>query len=286
MKHHVKRQLRRLVTERPHQVVAGAAAALMLATGTGAALATADEAPAVAAEVRGDTLASRAQASPAEPTVPAGSATPAAEPGSSASTAAPSSAATTPAPSPKARKATAEPDVTRKPKPPAAKSLDYDHETQNTFYNCGPAAVRHALSAAGIARTQNELAVQLGTTQAGTNSAEDTTRVLNAVVKGGPYRTRTIPGGAATAEQMDRLQADVVKAITGGRGVVVNVAGTATDTDGGWHSFPGGHYVAVIGYSDEGRLVKIADSADPAAPSYWLTTIDLAHWAATRGYSA
>ncbi len=146
--------------------------------------------------------------------------------------------------------------------------------------------MRNALSAAGVARSQDALASQLGTTFAGTNSAEDTTRVLNAVVKGDPYETTMIRGGAASPAQMDQLQADVVTAVSDGRGVVVNVAGTVTDTDGRWHSFPGGHYIAVVGYKDSGRLVKIADSADASYPSYWLSTIDLANWAATRGYSA
>ncbi|MCL7456891.1 C39 family peptidase [Micromonospora echinofusca] len=277
VKHHLRRQLRRLTSERPYQLAAASAAALVLASGTGALLAGADEAPAAAqapvaaSEPREATAASRGQARIA--TAPS-SAAPA------AASAAPSASATSTAP---------DPDLTRKPeppKPPAAKSLDYDYQAQTTFYNCGPAAVRHALSAAGIARSQDVLGAQLGTDQMGTDSAQDTTRVLNATVKGEPYRTRMIPGGAATPAQMDRLQADVVAAIGDGRGVVVNVAGSATDTDGGWHSFPGGHYVAVVGYQDEGRLVKIADSANPATASYWMSTIALANWAATRGYSA
>lgn len=277
MKHHLKRQLRRLTSERPYQVAAASAAALVLASGTGALLAGTDEAPAAAqapvavSELRDGTVASRGDARvAAAPSTGA----------PAASSAAPSASATSAAPNP---------DLTRKPeppKPPKAKSLDYDYQAQTTFYNCGPAAVRHALSAAGIARSQDALGAQLGTDEMGTDSAEDTTRVLNATVKGDPYRTRMIPGGAATPAQMDQLQADVVAAITDGRGVVVNVAGSATDTDGGWHSFPGGHYIAVVGYQDEGRLVKIADSANPATASYWMSTIALANWAATRGYSA
>ncbi|MGC5329119.1 C39 family peptidase [Micromonospora sp. DT62] len=277
VKHHLKRQLRRLTSERPYQLAAASAAALVLASGTGALLAGTDEAPAAApapvaaTELRDDAAASRSQARVAPAPSSAAPAASSAAPSASASSAAP------------------DPDLTRKPeppKPPAAKSLDYDYQAQTTFYNCGPAAVRHALSAAGIARSQDALGAQLGTDQMGTDSAQDTTRVLNATVKGEPYRTRMIPGGAATPAQMDRLQADVVAAIADGRGVVVNVAGSATDTDGGWHSFPGGHYIAVVGYQDGGRLVKIADSANPATASYWISTIALANWAATRGYSA
>ncbi|QKW13075.1 C39 family peptidase [Verrucosispora sp. NA02020] len=285
VKQTLTRQLRRLATERPYQVVAASAAALALATGTGAVLVGTDDAPTTAhtttavAEMRGDTVASRADTR-AEPT-------PSTPPGS----AAPSSAAPSPSPSPTPKATSAAPSpvaVSEKtaPKPPTRKVLDYDFQAQTTGYYCGPAAVRNALSAAGVDRDQDTLAAQLGTTYAGTNSALDTTRVLNATLKGEPYSTTMLRGGSATPTQMDQLQADVVEAITDGRGVVVNVAGSATDTDGGWHSFPGGHYVAVVGYADDGRLVKIADSADASYYSYWMSTTDLAHWAATRGYSS
>ncbi|MFF3855046.1 C39 family peptidase [Micromonospora sp. NPDC002575] len=283
----LKRHLRRLATERPYQVVAGSAAALLLASGTGALLAAADDAPApqqatsaAVTEVapRLDDAASRAQARIAAPLSAA--APPSATPSPSATSATPNpdlTASATP------KKTTAKPAA---PKPPSSKVLDYDYEAQSTYYYCGPAAVRNALSATGVDGAQDDLAARLGTTEMGTNSAYDTTRVLNEMVKGEPYRTRLIPGGAATSAEAERLRADVVKAVSAGRGVVVNIAGDATDVDGGWHSFPGGHYIAVVGYRDSGRTVRIADSADPAVPAYWISTASLAHWAATRGYSA
>ena len=281
MKHHLKRQLRRIVTERPYQIIAGSAAALVLAAGAGTVATAGDDAPvqentASVAELGaarlGEQPASRGEARIAVPQAsPSASAAPSASPSASASA-----------------KASADPDTTAKakPKPPSSRSLDYDYQAQTNYFYCGPAAVRNALSAAGIERSQDALAGPLGTTEMGTNSAEDTTRVLNQQVKGNPYRTRMIPAGSASPAQMDRLQADVVEAISNGRAVVANVAGTATDTNGGWHSFPGGHYVAVVGYKNDGRTVRIADSADPSLPSYWVTTIDLAHWIASRGYSA
>lgn len=278
MKHTLQRQLRRMATERPYQIIAASTAALVIAATTGTLLTTADDAPAgqrtatTVAEMRSDVAAAN-DASPLASAAPT----------SAAPTAAPATSAAAPA-----AKASSNPDLTRKPerpKPPATKVLDYEYEAQNTYYNCGPAATRNALSATGIDRTQEELGAELGTTEMGTNSAEDTTRVLNAEVKGSPYRTRMFVGAPSRA-QMDRLQADVVKAITDGRGVVANVVGDATDTDGGGHSYGGGHYIAVVGYKDNGRTVRIADSANPADPSYWITTIDLANWIASRGYSA
>ncbi|WNM40096.1 C39 family peptidase [Micromonospora halotolerans] len=276
VKHHLKRQLRRLVTERPYQIIAGSAAALVLAGGAGAALTAADEAPvhrentAAVAEL-GSRLGEVASRGEARVAIPSPSASPSASPLVAKA----------------AAKATTDPDTTRKakPKPPSTKVLDYEYQAQTQYWNCGPAAVRNALSASGVETTQEAMAGPLGTTESGTNSAEDTTRGLNQMVKGNPYRTHMF-GGSASPAEMDQLQADVVKAITDGRGVVVNVAGDATDTDGGWHSFPGGHYIAVVGYKNDGRTVRIADSANPALPAYWVSTIDLANWAATRGYSA
>ncbi|MCP3782090.1 C39 family peptidase [Micromonospora sp. A3M-1-15] len=276
MKHHLKRQLRRLVTERPYQIIAGSAAALVLAGGAGAAVAAGDDAPvqqentAAVAEL-GSRLGEVASRGEARVAVPSPSVSPSASP----SAAKP------------AAKATADPDTTpkAKPKPPSTKVLDYTYEAQTAYWNCGPAAVRNALSASGVETTQDAMIAPLNAGENGTNSAEDTTRGLNQMVKGNPYRTHMF-GGSASPEKIDQLQADVVKAITDGRGVVVNIAGDATDTDGGWHSFPGGHYIAVVGYKNDGRTVRIADSANAALPAYWMSTIDLANWAATRGYSA
>ncbi|MEW2331135.1 C39 family peptidase [Micromonospora chersina] len=276
MKHHLKRQLRRLVTERPYQIIAGSAAALVLAGGAGAAVAAGDDAPvqqektAAVAEL-GSRLGEVASRGEARVAVPSPSVSPSASP----SAAKP------------AAKATADPDTTpkAKPKPPSTKVLDYTYEAQTAYWNCGPAAVRNALSASGVETTQDAMIAPLNAGENGTNSAEDTTRGLNQMVKGNPYRTHMF-GGSASPAKIDQLQADVVKAITDGRGVVVNIAGDATDTDGGWHSFPGGHYIAVVGYKNDGRTVRIADSANAALPAYWMSTIDLANWAATRGYSA
>ncbi|MGI5214492.1 C39 family peptidase [Plantactinospora sp. CA-290183] len=137
----------------------------------------------------------------------------------------------------------------------------------------------------GHTPSQDEVAKQLGTTEAGTNSAEDTTRVLN-TAGGKDYHTVAIPDPAAKPEQVDRLQTDLVHAIDTNRPVVANIKGTATDVDGGTHSYEGGHYLTVVGYDDHGHKVKIADPADPNNNEYWMTSTTLANWIAERGYSA
>ncbi|HEX5543112.1 MAG TPA: C39 family peptidase [Micromonospora sp.] len=170
---------------------------------------------------------------------------------------------------------------------PSAKDTSFQYERQPNFYYCGPAATKIALTANGHNLTQDALAEMLGTTTAGTDSAEDITRVLNKVKGGDSYRTSEIPGQRATDKEKDQLRADLVDSISNGDPVVANIAGTATDTDGNLHSFPGGHYLTVVAYKDDGRTVKIADPFETRGDgTYWMSIDDLANWIASRGYSA
>ncbi|NJP31120.1 C39 family peptidase [Micromonospora thermarum] len=166
----------------------------------------------------------------------------------------------------------------------AERMLGIEYEAQPNFYYCGPAATRIALSAQGKALPQDEVAKMLGTTEAGTDSALDTTRVLNELT-GGTYRTTEIPGPVAKPEEVDRLRKDVLDSVDEGRPVVANIKGTAVDTDGAPHSYEGGHYLTLVGYRDGGDLIRIAD---PAAPQgeYWMTLEKVANWIAERGYSS
>ncbi|XTZ16951.1 C39 family peptidase [Micromonospora echinospora] len=163
------------------------------------------------------------------------------------------------------------------------RAVGIEYQAQPNFYYCGPAATRIALSAAGKHFSQDDLARKLGTTEAGTNSAEDVTRVLNELTGG--YRTTEIRESAASPEQVERLRADVVDALEAGDPVVANIKGSTVDTDGRAHSYPGGHYLTVVAYRDGGDVVRIADPADPVG-EYWMTTERLAHWIAERGYSS
>lgn len=166
-----------------------------------------------------------------------------------------------------------------------AKELSVNYQAQPNFYYCGPAAARNALTADGHDINMDDLAKQMGTTEAGTNSANDITAALNKIAGDGRYHTTEIRDPKANDTQKTQLRTDIVDAIDNNRAVVANIAGTATDTNGDQHSFPGGHYIAVHAYRNGGTEVKIADSANPNTASYWMATDNLADWTATRGYS-
>jgi hypothetical protein len=177
------------------------------------------------------------------------------------------------------------------PKPAAesasSKSLKHSFQLQSNFYFCGPSATRVALSAHGKNFTQAQVADKLGTTENGTNSANDVTRVLNKELGNNRYHTVKLPANKITAGQIKQLKTDVVTAINNGDPVVANVAGTITDTNGDIHSYDGGHYLPIVGYSHHGDNVKIADSADTVgSPYYTVDANTMAHWMATRGYAA
>ncbi|MEH1017980.1 C39 family peptidase [Micromonospora sp. CPCC 206060] len=166
-----------------------------------------------------------------------------------------------------------------------AREVGVRYEAQPNFYYCGPASTRIALTAQGKNLSQDDLAKDLGTTEAGTNSAVDITRVLNKVTGTDTYKTVEVPA-TAKDNHVEKLRTDMVRALDSGRAVVANIAGTAVDTDGVAHSYEGGHYLSVVGYRDNGHTLKIADPANPDQASYWITAEDLTAWTATRGYSA
>ncbi|MEU7924868.1 C39 family peptidase [Micromonospora sp. NPDC049107] len=166
------------------------------------------------------------------------------------------------------------------------RQLGVRYEAQPNFYYCGPAATRNALSVQGKDISVDAMAKEMGTTEAGTNSINDITPVLNKETgKSDAYHSVEISKPDADATQTDRLRADIVKTVDDGRAVVANIAGTSVDTDGNTHSFEGGHYISVVGYRDDGNTVRIADSADANTAAYDITVEHLADWIATRGYA-
>ncbi|MFC0002762.1 C39 family peptidase [Micromonospora siamensis] len=166
------------------------------------------------------------------------------------------------------------------------RELNVRYEAQPNFYYCGPAATRNALSVQGKDIDVDAMAKEMGTTEDGTNSINDITPVLNKETGRNAYHSTELPADKVDGKRVEQLRADVVRAVDDGRAVVANIAGTAADTDGVAHSFEGGHYISVVGYRDGGKVVTIADSANPQQASYRMDTDALAHWIASRGYSS
>jgi hypothetical protein len=170
---------------------------------------------------------------------------------------------------------------------PRDKEVNVAYQPQTTFFYCGPATTRIVASAGGHDLSQDDAANRLGTTVNGTPSAVDTTRVLNDLFGKDTYHTTSIPDQTPSQREADQVQSDVMHTLNKGRAVVANIAGTTTDVTGATHTFDGGHYVAVVGYHDQGGTVLISDPADEnGADAYWISTTNLTQWMATHGYSS
>jgi hypothetical protein len=100
------------------------------------------------------------------------------------------------------------------------------------------------------------------------------------------YRSVEIPQHGATGDQIKELRSDVIKSINLGDPVVANIAGTVSDTIGEVHSYSGGHYLDITGYTAGGDLITITDPADSVGSNeYQVPVADMANWIATRGYT-
>jgi hypothetical protein len=170
---------------------------------------------------------------------------------------------------------------------PTGRVANYVGALQPNGWYCGPAATRIALSAHGILPTFDTIAYGLGTTRHGTNSILDVTRVLNGYYGDGRYASVQIPERSATTAQVKKLRSDVVSTISAGDVVVANIKGTIFDTAGAMHSYNGGHYVSITGYTDSGGLVTVTDPADRIGSNeYQVPVAVMADWIATKGYAA
>ena len=184
-----------------------------------------------------------------------------------------------------------------------ANSVNYQFEYQQNSYYCGPASTRIALSAREVYFSQDDLASALGTTENGTDSISgNIAPVLNRHT-GGWYAGKLVDDPPSQA-QRDLLRFDVRYDIDRGYALIANVwsgwgpSGWTNEDEGYWWSYPQNpwpmvkHYVAIVGYTNDGDLVRIADPAGYVSGhriprSYWVSLSDLAVWiGGSAGYAA
>lgn len=160
------------------------------------------------------------------------------------------------------------------------KVLTHEQHQQDTYYFCGPASTRTALSVHGIVVGESTLADQLGTTTDGTDHIRDVARVLNGYLSNA-YAHKDVPSGNAVEAEI--LKNDIVRSILGGYAVVTNVIGSASSVDGRLVSYPGGHYFPVVGFRNSGNQVLVSDVA--IGIEYWMHTPAMAVFITPKGYA-
>lgn len=177
----------------------------------------------------------------------------------------------------------------------AEKVLDYsrDQVTQDTFYNCGPASVQTIIQArTGKYVSESELGRELGTHRGGTDYIGSFPAVLNRHISG-DYAHRDVPAYLDDAGK-DVFWSHIIESINSGFGVVVNIVAppsnypravapsTISPTYSGGTVY---HYVAVMGWRDDGqRKVWVADSGF-SPYGYWLSFDQLCTLVVPKGYA-
>lgn len=178
--------------------------------------------------------------------------------------------------------------------PPSDRVIDFRWWGQPNGYWCGPASTQMVLGTRmETPPSQQTLATFMGTTTNGTDHIGLPASALNKwLTPPNPYRARLIDGNPTQA-QRDLLRKDILARVGSGWPIVANVVS-------GWRppGYPTGqiyHYVAIMGYSDGGSRVLIADPAaeGSAGPrwsnvprTYWVTIENLGTWIGGKGYAA
>jgi hypothetical protein len=174
----------------------------------------------------------------------------------------------------------------------AARTLPFTWFGQERYYYCGPASTKIALSARMTPPSQNTLAASLGTTTNGTDDTANVVATLNRYL-GTTWYERKPVNDPPTQAQRDLLKQDLVFDIDRGWAIVANVVS-------GWRppGYPSGtiyHYVAVVGYANDGNSAVIADPAGAGAggsgwtnvpKTYTISTYDLGTWIGMKAYAA
>jgi hypothetical protein len=172
----------------------------------------------------------------------------------------------------------------------------YQFQTEYPGYNCGPASARLALTAlgyypnqgyAGDSESSGTVAGMLHTTVNGTNDISNVTYGLNRMGANGWYESKYIQYPVPSSE-LSLLKSDVYYDIARGHVIVANVLGSEYDDAGYYHSYSQGHYLTVVGFTQNGAEDLIEDVAisQSGRHQYWMTAAKLADWIANKGYSA
>lgn len=163
---------------------------------------------------------------------------------------------------------------------------------QQYAWDCGPASAQVVLNSLGIIKSEDELVSLIGTTVNGTDSIDQVTKALQALVPAAEYTTVAMPSDPPTQAQQDALWANVVQSIDAGYGLVMNWVAPASNYPVGVDGSPspdysGGtvyHYVPCMGYNDADRALYIADPGF-APYCYWVSFDQCASLIPPKGYT-
>lgn len=182
-------------------------------------------------------------------------------------------------------------------KPAVENVLNYDRAVvpQETPYWCGPASCQVVLNNRGIIRSEQNLAVELGTHTGGTDHIGQVQRTLNKALPDAKYVVVEMPNDPPSAEQREALWTNLRRSVNAGFGAVCNIVAPASNPpiavppstiSPAYAGFPVYHYFTVMGWREDGgaRSLWIADSGFRPF-GYWISLEQLATLIPPKGYT-
>lgn len=163
--------------------------------------------------------------------------------------------------------------------------VPHTYHAQQTGYTCGPSTAKVVLSTYGQQVTEQQMAIECGTTTDGTSDVS----VINAVLSrrtGRQYSAHYV--GNVTAERVGELRAAIRSTIVDSRrGMPVNIWAQAPTQPPGYPASLIMHYVTAVGYDDATDRAYISDSARFSGIEHWWMSVDrLALNITPKGYGA
>ncbi len=177
------------------------------------------------------------------------------------------------------------------------KVLSYDRGivAQETGYWCGPASTQIVLNSRGVKVAESVLAREIGTHTGGTNHIGLIEAVLDTRVPAAKYAVVQMPNDPPTAGQVAALWEHLTRSINAGWGVVANIVSPPSNRPRAVApstvslAYPARddiyHYVALMGYSDEGGVRRVWWTDPGFAPfGCWMSLAQTASLIPPKGY--
>ena len=186
-------------------------------------------------------------------------------------------------------------------RPTSEKVLTYNHSqqvvAQEKFFDCCPASTQIVLDGLGVHMSEDELIRAIGTNENGTNTVEQALPILNQKTAG-KYVACWLPQDPPRPDQVEALWHNVKSSIDAGFGCVLNFQVPSSNFPRGTRGsaspqYRGGvvyHYVACMGWADDGPGGRHLWIADPGFPpfdkgGYWMALEQVATAIPPHGYA-
>lgn len=169
--------------------------------------------------------------------------------------------------------------------------LTHDYQAQKYGWNCGPTSTRCALSTRNVFVSQDAIIREINAFLPKSSWVDDDgTDYIDLLLptlrkrSGAGYYSTYIRSGNPPRVDVDRLWNNMRGSLAGGYGCVANIVADPGISPPGYPNYRIWHYIAIVGFDDNGRKLYVADSANFSGINhYWLPVTQLAKLIGNQG---